>query len=51
MAALLFEKKDHVAWLTLNRPEAKNTLNAEIFVDLSEAWQEIKDDDHIAWQY
>ncbi len=37
MAALLFEKKDHVAWLTLNRPEAKNTLNAEIFVDLSEA--------------
>ena len=47
MAPLLFEKKDHVAWLTLNRPEAKNTLNAEIFVDLSEAWQEIKDDDHI----
>lgn len=47
MPAVLFEKRDHVAWLTINRPEAKNTLNAEVFVLLSEAWQEIRDDDNI----
>ena len=47
MSAVLFEKRDHVAWLTINRPESKNTLNADVFVLLSEAWQEIKEDKHI----
>jgi len=47
MPAVLFEKRDHVAWLTINRPDAKNTLNADVFVMLSEAWQEIREDDHI----
>ncbi len=47
MPDVLFEKRDHVAWLTINRPDAKNTLNAEVFVLLSEAWKEIKEDSHI----
>ena len=47
MAAVLFEKREHVAWLTINRPAAKNIMNAEVFVGLSDAWQEVRDDKHI----
>lgn len=44
MSAVIFEKRDHVAWLTINRPEAKNIMNADVFVLLSEAWEEVRDD-------
>lgn len=27
MPALIFEKRDHIAYLTLNRPEVHNSLN------------------------
>ncbi len=47
MPAVIFEKKGHVAWITINRPEKKNTLNAEVFVLLSEAWQEAREDNTI----
>lgn len=44
MSDLLFEKRGSVAWLTINRPQAKNTLNAALFVGLAEAWLEVRDD-------
>ncbi len=47
MSAILFEKRGHQAWITLNRPHAKNMLNGEMFVELADAWQEVRDDDHI----
>lgn len=47
MPAVLFEKRGHTAWITLNRPEAKNTLNAESFVLLRDAWQTVRNDDDI----
>lgn len=47
MTAVLFEKHDRIAWITLNRPEAKNTLNAEVFVRLAEAWDEVRNNDSI----
>lgn len=47
MPAILFEKTNHVAWITFNRPEAKNTMNAEVFVQLAEAWQEVRENDDI----
>ena len=31
MPDLLFEKRDGVAWITFNRPEAKNALSPEAF--------------------
>ena len=37
--ALLFEKHDGVATLTLNRPEARNALDPETIVELAEAWE------------
>jgi len=45
--ALLFEIDGPVARLTINRPEAHNIMNAEVFVGLSEAWQRIREDEEI----
>lgn len=36
-SALLFEVRDHVAHITLNRPQAANTLNVEMGMDLMRA--------------
>ena len=33
--------------VTINRPEAKNTMNAEVFVRLLEAWQEVRNDSDV----
>lgn len=42
--ALLFEKRDGVAILTLNRPEARNALDPETIVELAEAWETFDED-------
>lgn len=47
MPAVLFEKRGHTAWITLNRPEYKNTLDAETFVLLRDAWNTVRDDKEI----
>ncbi len=47
MSAILFEKRGHTAWITINRPEAKNTMNAEVFVGLVEAWREVRLDKNV----
>ena len=45
--ALIFEKKEGVAYLTINRPESRNALDPETVIELSEAWQEYRDDDSL----
>jgi enoyl-CoA hydratase len=47
MSAIVFEKRGQQAWITLNRPQARNTLNGDMFVELADAWQEVRDDDAI----
>src|SRR5579872_23789 len=47
MPALIFEKRNHVAYLTLNRVEVHNSLNPEMLVSLAAAWKEIESDDAI----
>ena len=47
MADLLYEKRNRIAYLTLNRPQVHNALNPEIIVRLAEAWQEIDRDDEV----
>lgn len=44
MSALLFEKRGHIAYVTLNRPEARNAINPELVVRLAETWHEIDRD-------
>ena len=47
MTAIIFEKRGQQAWITLNRPEQGNTLNGDMFVELADAWDEVRADDAI----
>ena len=38
---------DHVATVTLNRPEARNALNPELIIALAEAWDRLAADDEV----
>lgn len=44
MPDLIFERRGPVAWITINRPEANNTLSADVFVGLVDAWAEVRND-------
>jgi enoyl-CoA hydratase/carnithine racemase len=44
---LLYEVKDHVAYLTLNRPKALNSISHELDVELAQKWDEIDADPDI----
>src|SRR3954453_1721692 len=45
MSKILYEKRDRVAYLTLNRPEAKNAIDPELHQLLWDAWEDFRDDD------
>ncbi|HEY6395271.1 MAG TPA: enoyl-CoA hydratase-related protein, partial [Candidatus Binataceae bacterium] len=47
MPAVIFEKRNRIAYLTFNRPEVHNSFNPETLVILAQAWQEIDKDDDI----
>ena len=47
MSAIILEKRGQQAWITLNRPQAKNMLNGEAFVELADAWEEVREDEAI----
>ena len=42
-----YTSKDHVAYLTLNRPEAANSINLELAQELEDACRQINQDDEI----
>ena len=46
-SVVLFEKRNKIAYVTINRPERRNSLNAEVRRLLAQAWREIRDDDDI----
>jgi enoyl-CoA hydratase len=41
------EKGDHIAWLTLNRPEKRNTMNPAFFQGLAENFKEFDQDPEV----
>lgn len=45
--ALLVAKEGPTALLTMNRPEVRNALNAEMLCRLADAWQDVNDDAQI----
>ena len=47
MPKLLYEKRDRIAYLTLNRPEAKNAIDVETHELLWAAWEDFRDDDAV----
>ncbi len=47
MAVVTVERRDRVAVVTLNRPEARNALNPELVVSLARVWEELAADDSV----
>jgi enoyl-CoA hydratase/carnithine racemase len=47
MAVVEIEKRDRIAFVRLNRPEAKNAINQEVHTLLCKAWEEIGRDDAV----
>ena len=47
MSDLLYEKRDGIAILTINRPEQRNALSPEAMVRLASAWTDFRDDDSL----
>ena len=47
MTSLIYEKKNGIAYLTLNRPEAHNAIDPEMILELASAWEDYRDDDSL----
>ena len=47
MSVVLFEKREPIALVTINRPEAMNALSAEVQAGLRDAWEQVESDDDI----
>lgn len=47
MNPVLFEKKDHVGWLTLNRPEQRNSLSLELMDEMQKKLNLISKDQDV----
>jgi len=44
---VIYEKKDRIAYVTINRPEVMNAINAAAHVELREIWEDFRDDDDV----
>ena len=47
MPKVLYEKRDRIAYVTLNRPEAKNAIDPETNDLLWRTWEDFRDDDAV----
>jgi enoyl-CoA hydratase/carnithine racemase len=47
MPKLLYEKRDRIAYLTINRPEARNAIDPDVHRLMIEAWADFRDDDSV----
>ena len=44
MDKLLYEKRDRIALLTINRPDDKNAIDPDVHRLMIEAWTDLRDD-------
>ncbi len=47
MESISYEKKGHVAYVTLNRPDKLNAMNQTLHNELGEAWADFREDDEL----
>ena len=44
MDKLLYEKRDRIAYVTINRPEARNAIDPDVHAAMIETWADFRDD-------
>jgi enoyl-CoA hydratase/carnithine racemase len=47
MPKVLYEKRDRIAYLTINRPEARNAIDPDVHRLMVEAWANFRDDESV----
>jgi enoyl-CoA hydratase/carnithine racemase len=47
MPKLIYEKRDRIAYVTINRPEARNAIDPDVHRLMIEAWADFRDDDGV----
>ncbi len=47
MTKLLYEKRDRIAYLTINRPEARNAIDPDVHRAMIDAWADFAEDDAV----
>src|SRR6185369_12653567 len=45
--ALLYEKRDGIAYITINRPDKRNSFSPEVLCRMADAWQDYAADDSL----
>ena len=45
--SLIVERRGRVGWLTFNRPDTGNAMDATMLAELERAWRELDDDDDV----
>jgi enoyl-CoA hydratase/carnithine racemase len=47
MPKVLYEKRDRIAYVTINRPEARNAIDPGVHRLMIETWEDFRDDDSV----
>jgi enoyl-CoA hydratase/carnithine racemase len=47
LSKVLYEKRDRIAWVTINRPEARNAVDPDVHRLMIETWTDFADDDSV----
>jgi enoyl-CoA hydratase/carnithine racemase len=47
MPKVLYEKRDRIAYVTINRPEARNAIDSDVHEAMIETWADFRDDDSV----
>ncbi len=47
MDKVIYEKRDRIAWITINRPEARNAIDPDVHRAMIETWVDFRDDDSV----
>ncbi|MEE1557217.1 MAG: enoyl-CoA hydratase/isomerase family protein, partial [Alphaproteobacteria bacterium] len=47
LSTIEYDKKGHIAYVTLNRPDKLNAMNQQVHDELAWAWADVRDDPKI----